>query len=56
MALKITSIAINGSDFSQTNTCGTTLAPGKSCIITVSWSDATSTGILEVNDNAPGSP
>jgi hypothetical protein len=55
--LRITNITITGStDFSQTNNCGTSLGPGKSCTITVSWNHVTSSGAVKVTDNAPNSP
>jgi hypothetical protein len=56
--LSITSIATSG-DFSQSNTCGNSVAPGASCAITVSFTPTragTRTGTLTINDNAPGSP
>jgi Abnormal spindle-like microcephaly-assoc'd, ASPM-SPD-2-Hydin len=49
----------NAIDFSQTHTCGTTLAAGASCTISVSFkptSAGTRTASLAVADNAPGSP
>jgi hypothetical protein len=56
--LNITSITIGGTGFSQTHTCGTSLGPGESCTITVSFQSGygTFTGALHVYDNAPGSP
>jgi len=56
--LAITSIAATG-QFSQTNTCGTSVAPGASCAISVTFkprSKGTLTGTIMVTDNAPGSP
>ncbi|HEV2177808.1 MAG TPA: choice-of-anchor D domain-containing protein [Terriglobia bacterium] len=56
--LSITSITITG-NFSQTNTCGTSVAPGASCTISVKFapkSKGTLTGTVSVTDNAPGSP
>jgi hypothetical protein len=56
-ALDITDIAVIG-DFSQTNTCATSLASAASCQITVFFSPGTAgilTGTLSVNDNAPNS-
>jgi len=61
-ALAIGSIAIAGanpSDFSQTNNCGTSLASGSSCSITVTFtpaSEASFGATLTVTDNAAGSP
>ena len=49
----------NGTDFSQTHTCGTTLAAGASCTISVSFKPTaagTRTASLAVADNASGSP
>jgi hypothetical protein len=61
-AITITSIAITGTnitDFAQTNTCGTSVAPKKSCTITVTF-DPTATGTrsaaVSVTDNAGVSP
>jgi hypothetical protein len=57
-SLAISSIAATG-DFSQTNNCGTSLAPGGSCVINVTFSPTgigTRTGSLLVTDNAPGNP
>lgn len=57
-ALNITSIAASG-DYSQTNNCGTSVAAGGSCTITVSFTpSATGTrgGSITVTDNATGSP
>jgi len=60
--LTFSSIAItgnNGSDFAQTNTCGTSLAAGASCTISVTFTPAatqTFTGFVTINDNAVGSP
>ncbi len=60
--LTLNSISITGanaSDFSQTNTCGGSLAAGSKCTITVIFAP-TATGArsasLSVADNAPGSP
>jgi hypothetical protein len=59
-ALTISSISITSAGgFGQTNTCGTSLATGGSCIITVSFTPATSGALgatLSVTDNATGSP
>jgi hypothetical protein len=57
-SLSITSIATSG-DFAQTNTCGTSLAAGTNCSISVTFTPTaagTRTGTLTVTDNAPGSP
>jgi dienelactone hydrolase len=58
MQLNITSIIASG-DFSQSNTCGSSLAPLASCTISVTFTptqSGTRTGTLSVADNAPGSP
>ena len=58
MALSITSIAASG-DFSQTNTCGSSLAAEASCTISVTFKPTqrgTRTGTLSITDNAPGRP
>ena len=52
--LTIRSIAISG-DFSQTHTCGTSLAVGSSCSISVTFkptAGGTRTGVLSLSDNA----
>ena len=52
------SITTSG-DFTQTNTCGGTLAAGKSCTISVTFTPqqiGARTGTLYVNDNATDSP
>jgi hypothetical protein len=57
-AVSFTSISASG-DFSQTNTCGTTLAAGASCIVTVIVTPTTPgarTGSLTITDDATGSP
>jgi trimeric autotransporter adhesin len=60
--LTITGISLTGVNsavFISTNTCGSTLAAGASCTISMTF-DPTSTGTdaatLSVSDNAPGSP
>ena len=57
-ALSITSIVASG-DFSQTHTCGSSLASGASCTINVTFRPTqigTRTGTLSITDSAPGSP
>jgi hypothetical protein len=61
-ALSITGISITGTnagDFAQTSTCGSSLASGGSCTISITFRP-TATGIrsgtLTVSDNAAGSP
>lgn len=58
MLLNITSIIASG-DFSQSNTCGLSLAPLASCTISVTFTPTqggTRTGTVSITDNAPGSP
>jgi ASPM-SPD-2-Hydin domain-containing protein len=46
-------------DFSQTHTCGTSLAPGAKCVITVTFAPTTAgerTGLVTISDNAAGQP
>jgi uncharacterized repeat protein (TIGR01451 family) len=57
-ALSITSIATSG-DFTQTHTCGSSVAAGASCIINVAFAPSGAgprAGALTITDNAPGSP
>jgi hypothetical protein len=60
-ALSITGMAITGtnaSDFTESTTCGPSLAAGASCSISVTFNPATtgaSTGSLTVTDSAPNS-
>lgn len=57
-SLSITSIAASG-DFDQINTCGTSVAAGASCSITVKFKPTTlntRTGSITVTDNATSSP
>ena len=56
--LTIASFTTTG-DYAQTNTCGTSLAPGASCTIKVTFTPTakgTRTGTLTVTSNAAGSP
>lgn len=59
---KIASITLSGpqsGDFQQTNTCGTTLAAGADCAITVTFSPqgtGTRTAVLQITDSASNSP
>jgi hypothetical protein len=58
MLLDITSIIASG-DFSQSSTCGSSLAPLASCTISVTFTPTqrgTRTGTVLITDNAPGSP
>jgi hypothetical protein len=57
-AATISSIAVTG-DFSQTNTCGSTIAAGASCTVSVKFAPQASgahTGTLTVAGNASNSP
>ena len=60
--LTISSIALSGSnpgDFSASNNCGTSLAPGANCSITVTFKPtvaASRSATLSITDNASGSP
>src|SRR5208337_5056467 len=54
----ISSFAVSG-DFTQTNNCGTSVAVGSSCTISVMFTptgSGTQSGTLSISDNAPGSP
>jgi hypothetical protein len=56
--LTITNVAI-ASDFSQNNTCGSSVAPGGNCSFSVMFAPTASgsrTGTLTITDNATGSP
>jgi len=56
--LTISGFGVAGS-FSQTNTCGSSVAPGGSCTINVVFqpkSEGTATGSVTITDNAPGTP
>lgn len=58
VALAISSITTTG-DYTQTNTCGTSLAAGAKCSINVTFTPSvlgTRTGTLNVADNASNSP
>jgi hypothetical protein len=57
-ALSITGITASG-DFSQTNTCGSNVAAGASCTLSVTFkptATGTRTGVVTITDNAVGSP
>jgi hypothetical protein len=60
--LSITSLALagtNASDFAQANTCGSSLAAGANCTISVRFTPSASgsrTASLSITDNASGSP
>ena len=56
--LSITSIAATG-DFAETNTCGSSVAAGANCAISVTFTPVANgslTGTLSINDDAAGSP
>ena len=61
-ALRITSLAVKGtnrSNFAQTNRCGSSLAAGAHCTISVTFTPSASgslTASLSITDNARGSP
>jgi hypothetical protein len=60
--LTMSGIAITGTnagDFAQTHTCGSSLAAGASCTVSVAFKPTqigNRSGTLSVTDNAPGSP
>lgn len=57
--LGISGVTISPASFSETNTCGPTLAPGASCTIAVTFSPSaagTVSGTLSIADTALGSP
>ena len=57
-ALSISGVSTTG-NFQQTNNCGTQLASGATCALSVTFTPAASgaqTGTLSVADSAPGSP
>src|SRR5271170_6068626 len=62
IARNIAGITLSGpqsGDFQQTNTCGTTLAAGADCAITVTFSPqgtGTRTAVLQITDSASNSP
>jgi hypothetical protein len=56
--LTISSVATSG-DFTQMNTCGTSVGVGASCTISITFTPTqggSRTGTLTVSDSAPGSP
>jgi 6-phosphogluconolactonase (cycloisomerase 2 family) len=57
-SLSITTIVASG-DFTQTNTCGSSVAAGKTCSISLQFAPASVgaiDGSVSIFDNAPGSP
>jgi hypothetical protein len=56
--VNVSSITTTG-DFTQTNSCGTAVAAANACLITVVFAPSATgsrTGVLIINDDAPGSP
>jgi len=56
--LDVTSVIASG-EFTETNTCGSPVATGANCAVTVTFAPTASgslAGTLTVTDNAPGSP
>ncbi len=57
-AASVSSVSVSG-PFSQTNTCGSSIAAGGSCTVSVKFaptSGGSQTGTLTVNTSAPGGP
>jgi hypothetical protein len=57
-AASVSSVAVTG-PFSQTNTCGTSIAAGGSCTVSVKFAPTVAgaaSGTLSVSSSAPGSP
>ncbi len=57
-SVPLSSISVSG-PFSQTNTCGSSIAAGGSCTVSVKFAptaSGTASGTLSVASNAPGSP
>ena len=58
-ALAIDGITVGGTAFSETNNCGTSVGPGQSCTITVSWTPQTvpdTGGPVTIDDSDSTSP
>jgi uncharacterized repeat protein (TIGR03803 family) len=58
-ALDITDILSTTTNFNQTNNCGTSVAAGASCVISVSFTPTTGgqlTGFISIDGNAPAGP
>jgi photosystem II stability/assembly factor-like uncharacterized protein len=56
--LIISGVAVSG-DFAQTNNCGTSVSPGKTCTVNITFTPTAAgprTGTLSLSDNAPDSP
>jgi len=59
VALTGLSIVASGAPFTQTNTCGSTLAPNSQCSITVTFAPTVTgsqSGTITITDSAPNSP
>jgi hypothetical protein len=61
IALNLTSITVSGNNgtFTQTNNCGSSVAAGASCTVTVTWTPGVAgsmSGSLTFNDNATNNP
>jgi len=59
LPLQISTVQVSGATFSETNSCGVSVAAGQSCGITVSFSPTAlgnSTGTLTITDSDAGSP
>ena len=59
--LKISGVAISAGAFSQTNSCGASVAAGGSCTINVRWTPSTGTGLFDsglisITDSGGASP
>lgn len=55
--MTLSSIQIGGTDFAQTNTCGPSLSPGGSCMVTVTFTPTAAglrTGLVVIRDSAFG--
>lgn len=61
-ALSVTSVAVSGAnagDFAETNNCGSSVAAGANCAISVTFKPTAAgarTAAVNLTDNAPGSP
>ncbi|MGA7928878.1 MAG: choice-of-anchor D domain-containing protein, partial [Candidatus Sulfotelmatobacter sp.] len=56
---KVAITSANSYDFTQTNTCGSSLAAGANCVFSLTFhpsAPVTRSGILTISDNASGSP
>jgi len=58
-AASVSSVSVSGGAFSQTNTCGSSIAAGGSCTVSVKFAPTSGgplSGTLSVATSAPGSP